>query len=141
MGNLYNQMDKHLEELPLNIYSPVFKDMLEQLDGELQNVLGNVYEGKFEGGDIKMKTELFQKLVVEVSEIRCIGCSRCDYDKCEIYHALEDVNMAFVSEMPNCPYACDLSKLTPKELRRVEELKKKLKNKNIFYKDGGTKNE
>lgn len=90
---------------------------------------------------VSMKKELFEELVIEVSEIRCVGCNRCDYDKCEIYNALEDVNMAFVSEMPNCPYACDLNKMTPKELERVEELKKRLKNKNIFFKDGGTKNE
>ncbi|WP_321833455.1 chromosome segregation protein SMC [Clostridium butyricum] len=54
MGNLYNQMDKHLEELPLNIYSPVFTEMMECLDKELQNVLKNVYEGKFESGDVKL---------------------------------------------------------------------------------------
>lgn len=62
MGNIYNQMNEHLEEVPLNIYSPIFKDMLEQLDKELQRVLINVYEGKFESGDVKLS------LKVEINE-------------------------------------------------------------------------
>ena len=62
MGNIYNQMNERLEEVPLNIYSPIFKDMLEQLDKELQRVLINVYEGKFESGDVKLS------LKVEINE-------------------------------------------------------------------------
>lgn len=62
MGNIYNQMNDHLEEVPLNIYGPIFKDMLEQLDKELQRVLINVYEGKFESGDVKLS------LKVEINE-------------------------------------------------------------------------
>lgn len=62
MGNIYNQMNERLEEVPLNIYSPIFKDMLEQLDKELQRVLINVYEGKFESGNVKVS------LNVEINE-------------------------------------------------------------------------
>lgn len=90
---------------------------------------------------VSMKRELFQELVVEVSELRCVGCKKCDYDNCEIYHALDDVNMAFVSEEANCPYACDLNKMTDEEFKNVSELKNKLKNKNIFLKYGGIKSE
>lgn len=91
---------------------------------------------------VAMKKELFEKLVIEVTEIRCVGCKRCDYDKCEIYHALEDVNMSYVEEEVNCPYACDLSKLSEEEVKRVEDFRKRLNNKNIFLKkEGGTKDE
>ncbi|MCQ2014674.1 chromosome segregation protein SMC [Clostridium butyricum] len=54
MGNIYNQSDERLEMFKLNIYSPIFEKMLKQLDVELQHVLKNVYEEKFEGGDIKL---------------------------------------------------------------------------------------
>ena len=67
MGNLYNQMDEHLSEIPLNIYSPVFKDMMEQLDRELENVLKNVYEGKFESGDIKLSLNV--EIVDAISDL------------------------------------------------------------------------
>lgn len=55
MSNIYNQMDEQLEDLKLNIYSPVFEEVLKNLDKELQRVLLNVYEGKFESGDINLK--------------------------------------------------------------------------------------
>lgn len=90
---------------------------------------------------VSMKKELFQELVIDVSELRCVGCKKCDYDKCEIYHALEDVNMSYVSEEVNCPYACDLNNMTEEEIKRVSDLKKRMKSKNIFFKDGVSANE
>lgn len=44
--------------LDIDIESPVFNSMLNDLNEEIQRVVKNVYEGKFASGEISLKLEL-----------------------------------------------------------------------------------
>ena len=40
---------------------------------------------------------------------------------------LDDINVPYVKEEPNCPYACNLSDYTEEELKDIEHLKDVIK--------------
>lgn len=80
-----------------------------------------------------MKREKFIPIIEELAEIRCVGCTE-DYKSCSLYKAFDDINLGRVDEESNCPYAVDLSKCKPEELKRIEKIKDNLKSKNQFRK-------
>ena len=80
-----------------------------------------------------MEREKFTLIIEELAEIKCVGC-KDDYRSCSLYKAFDDINLGRVEEETNCPYAVDLSKCKPKELKRIENIKKNLKVKNQFRK-------
>lgn len=82
---------------------------------------------------VVMETEKFNPIIEELAEIKCVGCTD-DYKKCCLYKAFEDINFIPVEEEANCPYAADLSKCKPEELKRIESIKENLKSKNQFRK-------
>ncbi len=82
---------------------------------------------------VVMEREKFIPLIEELAEIKCVGCTN-DYRGCPIYKAFDDINLGRVDEEANCPYATDLSKCKPEEVKRIENIKKELKSKNQFRK-------
>lgn len=82
---------------------------------------------------IVMERKKFEPLIEELSEIKCVGC-KDDYRKCTLYKAFDDMCIRRVDEEPNCPYAVDLSKCKPEEIKRIENIKRNLKVKNQFRK-------
>lgn len=82
---------------------------------------------------IVVERKKFEPLIEELAEIKCVGCKE-DYRKCNLYKAFEDMCITKVDEEPNCPYAVDLSKCKPEEVKRIENIKKRLKEKNQFRK-------
>lgn len=80
-----------------------------------------------------MEREKFIPIIEELAEIKCVGC-KDNYSTCPLYKAFDDINLVRVDEEANCPYAVDLSKCKLEEIKRIEEVKKTLKNKNQFRK-------
>ncbi|EKQ50292.1 MULTISPECIES: DUF5651 domain-containing protein [unclassified Clostridium] len=82
---------------------------------------------------IVMEREKFDPIIEELAEIKCVGC-KCDYKTCFLYKAFDDISLVRVDEEENCPYAVDLSKCKPEEVKRIEKIKENLKVKNQFRK-------
>ena len=82
---------------------------------------------------IVVERNKFEPLIEELAEIKCVGC-KSEYRTCSLYKAFDDMNISRVDEEVNCPYAVDLSKCKPEEIKRIEEVKKNLKAKNQFRK-------
>jgi len=82
---------------------------------------------------IVMEREKFDPIIEELAEVKCVGC-KCDYKACSLYKAFEDISLLRVEEEANCPYAVDLSKCKPEEVKRIEKIKENLKVKNQFRK-------
>jgi len=72
---------------------------------------------------IVIEREKFNPIIEELAEIKCIGCKE-DYKTCCLYKAFDDISLGRVEEESNCPYAVDLSKCKPNEVKRIEEVKK-----------------
>lgn len=64
----------------------------------------------------------------DIAGVRCVGCTS-DYRNCEIARLLQDMGVAFLGEEENCPFAANLSSLNEENIKKVDELKKKI-NKN-----------
>ncbi len=82
---------------------------------------------------VVMEREKFIPIIEEVAEINCVGCTQ-DYKNCILFKAFDDINLERVDEESNCPYAVDLSKCKPEEVKMIEKFKEKLKSKNQFRK-------
>lgn len=80
-----------------------------------------------------MERKKFEPLIEELAEIKCVGC-KSDYKTCPLYKAFDDISLIRVEEEANCPYAVDLSKCKPEEIKRIEKTKENLKSKNQFRK-------
>lgn len=80
-----------------------------------------------------MEREKFQNIMVDIAEVRCVGCTR-DYVGCEIHDILVDICTPYVGECPNCPFACDLSDLSDSDIEKINNLKARLKSKNRYFK-------
>lgn len=68
-------------------------------------------------------------IIEELSDIKCVGCKK-DYKGCPIYDIFDDMLLERVEELPNCPYACDLSELTEIQKNNILKLREKMKSKN-----------
>ena len=58
MVKIDEMRDLSKKVLEIDINSPVFAGMLDDLNKEIQRVIQNVYEGKFASGEISLKLEL-----------------------------------------------------------------------------------
>jgi len=58
MRKIGELVDLSKRVLDIDIESPVFNSMLNDLDEEIQRVVKNVYEGKFASGEISLKLDL-----------------------------------------------------------------------------------
>lgn len=58
MNKISEKLDLSKKVLDINIDSPVFEDMLENLDTEIQRVVKSVYENEFAEGEINLKLNL-----------------------------------------------------------------------------------
>lgn len=82
---------------------------------------------------VTMKREYFLGMLEIIAEVKCVGCNE-DYRKCELCKALDDINIGHVGEKDNCPYAADLVDYNEEQQEQIKLVKKKLKEKNKFYK-------
>lgn len=80
-----------------------------------------------------IERQLFEPTLEAIAEINCVGCTK-DYKECPYHHMFDDLLIPYVKEEPNCPYAVNLQKMSNKEKKHVEEFKKLLRKKNMFYK-------
>jgi len=58
MRKISEKVDLSKKVLDIDIESPVFNAMLNDLDEEIQRVVKSVYEGKFASGEISLKLDL-----------------------------------------------------------------------------------
>lgn len=80
-----------------------------------------------------IERENFENILETIAAVKCCGCTEC-YEKCDLYKTIDDIGIPYLGEEPNCPYACNLDKLNEKELKGIEEIKKKLRAKNQIAK-------
>lgn len=130
---------KFCDEIEENLDEAEIKKLQKQLikfdyrlvdDYTLKKLLRDIND-KFKY--VIMERKKFELLIEELVEVKCVGCKE-DYKTCTLYQAFDDINLGRVDEEVNCPYAADLSKCKPNELKRIEEVKKNLKSKNQFRK-------
>lgn len=77
--------------------------------------------------------EKFMDILEDISAVRCVGC-KDDYKDCVLAKAYEDINIPYIGEEVNCPYAADLSLCTTDQVNGIENIKKRLRKNNKFYK-------
>ena len=73
-----------------------------------------------------IERDKFEPIIQDIAAVRCVGCT-CNYEKCPLFKMLDDINVPYVKEEPNCPYACNLSDYTEEELKDIEHLKDVIK--------------
>lgn len=81
-----------------------------------------------------IERDKFIDIMEDIAEVRCVGCTS-DYKTCPVHKVLDDMNVPYSGEEPNCPYAANLSKISDDKKKRVKELRKKLHSKNQFYRE------
>lgn len=83
---------------------------------------------------IVLERDKFIDIIEDIAQVRCVGC-KDNYQNCVIHKALEDLNVPYGGEQPNCPYAADLSECSEGQLEKINNLKLQIKKKNKFYKE------
>jgi len=125
MTNLDDQtvsiLKKKLEKFD---YRLVDKYTMEKIHRDINNHLKYVV----------MERESFENIIQEVAQVNCVGCTK-DYRGCPLAKVFDEVLAYGAEEQPNCPYACDLSKFTPKARENYENIKQRHREKNQFIRD------
>lgn len=75
-----------------------------------------------------IEREKFYPVIDDIASVRCVGCKE-NYEKCAIYKMFYDMSIPYVKEEPNCPYACNLSEFSEDELKNIEKMKKRIKER------------
>ena len=134
-GNLkrvYTYLRKFCYELEVNLSKTeqeILKKRIEKFDYKLiddytvkkllRDVSNNMKYAVIE-------RDKFEPIIQDIAAVRCVGCT-CNYEKCPLFKMLDDINVPYVKEEPNCPYACNLSDYTEEELKDIEHLKDVIK--------------
>lgn len=61
-------------------------------------------------------------ILQDIAAVRCVGCT-CDYKKCPLFKALDDIETPYVREESNCPYAANLDTFSEKDLNNIQQMK------------------
>lgn len=76
-----------------------------------------------------IERDKFDAVLEDIAAVRCVGCTT-PCEECAIYKMLDDIGIPYMGEQNNCPYAADLSECSKKQLKHIEDLKKKINSKN-----------
>jgi len=118
-----NTLEKKLEKFD---YRMVDDLILQKIQRDIHNHLKYAV----------MERKSFEDIMQEVAQVNCVGCTK-DYKNCPLAKVFDEVLTIGADEQPNCPYACDLSKFTPKGRENYEKLKQRLRENNQFIKECG----
>ncbi|MGN1358686.1 MAG: DUF5651 domain-containing protein [Bacilli bacterium] len=115
-------------ELEDNLSETTLKTLQKQLEKFDYKIIDDFTLSKiFRDASDSMKyavieREKLEPILQDIAAVRCVGCTSC-YEKCPLYHMLDDISTPFVGEESNCPYAVVLDKFTDDELNHIQKLK------------------
>ena len=92
MRKIGESVDLSKSVLDIDIDSPVFNSMLNNLDEEIQRVVRNIYDGKFASGEISLKLNLeIRDAIKEMPGVNGLGdmiTEKYEYKKPKFEHKI-----------------------------------------------------
>lgn len=75
--------------------------------------------------------ENLEPVLQDIASVRCVGCKE-NYENCHLCKMMQDIEMPYVSEESNCPYASVLDKFTEEDKKSIQEMKEIVKGRHSF---------